>query len=180
MVDAVFQQQFPPAVGREATDLLNSFLIHGASPGAAKFRVTEIFTPSTTAKPTQKLPLLHMCPGSTFDLRVERDGMKWDFRRADHRKECRRRTASEMPYLVVGRPPCSEDFVGDTQRKVCSIEIAKRKHECGVLLSFALEVKGAIASTSIQLLLPAGQFREWPDFRRERELLESPQVAQHF
>ena len=81
--------------------------------------------------------------GSTFDLRADRDGRQWDFRRESDRRECRRRIEKEKPYVVVGSPPCT-DFCQWNEymnfRKMDPKVVEKRKAEARMLLNFAMEI----------------------------------------
>lgn len=85
-----------------------------------------------------RLPILSLGPGSTFDLRSNRDGANWDFRKSSDRKEARRRIEVERPYLVIGSPPCAQR-IGTNVRGVSPEEGRRRKAEARVLLNFALE-----------------------------------------
>ena len=55
MLDAAFSD-WPQAQGRQATALLNMFLVHGADPGLARLRVTELFSPPRVTALLSSLP----------------------------------------------------------------------------------------------------------------------------
>ena len=102
MVDVVFKD-WPYEQGVEATRVLDLFLVHGMDPGIARLKVSELFSPPRVTEQLRILPdFAFFEPGSTYDLRADKDGRCWDFLRADHRKEVRRQIAEQRPYLVVG------------------------------------------------------------------------------
>jgi len=143
MIDAVFKD-WHSEKGLEATELLNLFLIHGTEPSIARLKVTDFFSPPRVTEQLGALPdLTALAPGSTFDLRAEKDGRSWDFLRADHRQEVRQRIAQERPYLVVGSPPCTDFSV--LFRNLCAPrmnqeEVRRRRIRAEILLRFAAEI----------------------------------------
>ena len=143
MIDAVFGS-WPPELGREATELLDAFLMHGVEPGLARLRVAELFSPPRVTAALGALPsFADLAPGSTFDLRIDCHGKSWDFLRADHRSEVRHRFDQEEPYFVIGSPPCT-DF-STLYRNLCAPRmdpavVKKRRVEAEILLRFAAEI----------------------------------------
>ena len=143
MIDAVFRD-WPRERGELAMKLLDVFLIHGADPGLARLKVSELFSPPRVTALLGTVPdLSALAPGSTFDLRMDRNGKSWDFLRADHRREVRRRIEQEDPYLVVGSPPCTDFsilFKNLNSKKMDPTIVTQRRIKAEVLLRFACEV----------------------------------------
>ena len=137
MIEGVFRtmevngvrREVPEQVAREATSLYELFLTSGADPGVAKLKVTELYSPPRSASAVGRLPIMTLRAGSTFDLRMDRDGRSWNFLREADRREARRRVKKEHPALVIGSPPCPA-------------EAGRRKWEARVLFEFALEIYG--------------------------------------
>jgi hypothetical protein len=124
--------------------MLDLFLVHGVDPGIARLKVSELFSPPRVAEQLRVLPdFASFEPGSTFDLRADRNGRCWDFLRADHRKEVRRRIAEERPYLAVGSPPCADFsvlFRGLCAPRMHPEEVKKRRVKAELLLRFSAEI----------------------------------------
>ena len=78
MLDGVFKS-WPCQCGKEATELLDLLLVHGAEPWLVNTKIAELFS----------LPLPRV---------------GWNFLRADHRRVVCRQLYRERPYLVVGAP----------------------------------------------------------------------------
>ena len=121
-----------PEEGRTAAeDIYEMLILLGASQDQAKRKVAELFSPPRVTRALSSLPrLIGLAPGSTFDLRVDKDGVSWDFTRAADRTEARRRIATEKPYMVIGSPPCT-DYCPLNERlnflKMSTAEVSKRK-----------------------------------------------------
>ena len=78
MVDSICKGM-PRKVGKEATSLLNMFLLHGCGVNAAKSKICELYSPPRTRVPASRLPIISLAPGSTFDLRADENGVAWNF-----------------------------------------------------------------------------------------------------
>ena len=90
---------------KEATSIYELLLVAGADPGVAKLKVCELFSVPRVTQQLERLPRLSLlAPGSTFDLREDREGRRWNFLRVEDRKEVRRRIQEERPYVVIGSP----------------------------------------------------------------------------
>ena len=99
MVDSFFVDQVLTRARCEATRLYELFLTLGASPGDARFKVVELYSPPRVTKVLGKLPHLsmEMSAGSTFDLRVDKDGRSWDFLKVMDRRRAWRQLHTERP-----------------------------------------------------------------------------------
>jgi hypothetical protein len=113
-------------------------------PGIARLKVTELFSPPRVTEQLRSLPnFAFFEPGSTYDLRADKDGRCWDFLRADHRTEVRRQIAEQRPYLVVGSPPCTDFsvlFRGLCAPRMRPEEVRKRRVRAEILLRFSAEI----------------------------------------
>ena len=130
MLDGVCKSR-PCQCGKEATELLDLLLVHGAEPGLVNTKIAELFglPPPRVTLATGALPsFAALVPESIFDLR---EG--WNFLRADHRRAARRQLYRERPYLVVGAP-LSRNL------RAPGMEATTRRVEAGILLRFAMEV----------------------------------------
>ena len=99
MLDGVFKS-WPYQCGKEATELLDLLLVHGAEPGLVNTKIAELLglPPPRVTLATGPLPsFAALVPRSIFDLRKG-----WNFLRADHRRAARRQLYRERPRLVVG------------------------------------------------------------------------------
>jgi hypothetical protein len=180
MVDAVFRD-LPYEQGAEATRMLDLFLVHGMDPGIARLKVSELFSPPRVTEQLRTMPdFASFEPGSTFDLRADKNGRCWDLLRADHRREVRRRIAEERPYLVVGSPPCTDFsvlFRGLCVPRMCPEEVRRRRVRAEILLRFSVEIyqaqlarAGTISCTSTRPLLTRGQCHVFAGSGRTPEL----------
>ena len=165
-VDYMFQN-WDRKDAREATRLYELFLVSGADLGVAKCKIAELYSPPRVTKELERMPHLPLSPGTTFDLRGDSSGRRWDFLKESDRREARRRIREERPYLVIGSPPCT-DFCNWTHafyKHLHPSEVQRRQCEARVLLNFALEVyamqlAGAGTScTNIRSAPRAGSFR---------------------
>ena len=130
MLDGVFKS-WPYQCGKEATELLDLLLVHGAEPGLVNTKIAELFglpPPRVTLATGALRSFAAPVPGSIFDLRKG-----WNFLRADHRRAARRQLYRERPYLVVGAP-LSRNL------RAPGMEATTRRVEAGILLRFAMEV----------------------------------------
>ena len=89
------------------------------SPGVAKLKVSELFSPPRVVSEIAGLPELGLAPGSTFDLRSDSEGNSWDFLRAGDRDRARLQIQKDKPFLIIGSLPCiflfSTDDIEQTQ-----------------------------------------------------------------
>ena len=108
----------------------------------AKYKVTELFSPPRVTAEMQSLPILGFVPGSTFDLRVDSNGVSWDFLRADDRRRARNQIQKEKPYLVCGSPPCTYYSILTRMNfsRMDPEKLRRKKSEAKVLLDFAMEI----------------------------------------
>ena len=127
VLDGVFKS-WPYQCGKEATELLDLLLVHGAEHGLVNMKIAELFglPPPRVTLATGALP--SFVPGSIFDLHKG-----WNFLRADHRRAARRQLYRERPYLVVGAP-LSRNL------RAPGMEATTRRVEAEILLRFAMEV----------------------------------------
>ena len=95
----------PKEVAKDCSAVYDMFVMHGASPGEAKAKVCELYSPPRVTAQIDQMPNLNLCGGSTFDLRVDRFGNSWDFLKETDRRRCRAQIEKEKPYLVIGSPP---------------------------------------------------------------------------
>jgi hypothetical protein len=115
----------------------------GSAPkaGAAPPRkIAELYSPPRV---TAALPKLGLVAGSTFDLKADKFGVAWDFRRPRDRKRAWDRIRAERPFLVVGSPPCtmfSRLQLNLNAVKMGKAEWERRRCEAEVLLTFAAAV----------------------------------------
>merc|ERR1712016_181068 len=84
------------------------FLVTGADPLLAIRKVVELYSPPRVTKRLQELKIRGLAVGSTFDLRPNRFGDSYDLTQAVDRAKVRSILRTEKPYLVIGRPPCTE------------------------------------------------------------------------
>ena len=74
MVDAVFRN-LPHEQAVDATKTLDLFLVHSMDPGLARLRVSELFSPPRVTEQLWAMPnFASFEPGSTFDLRADKNG----------------------------------------------------------------------------------------------------------
>ena len=82
-----------------------------------------------------------MQPGSTFDLHCAEHGEQYNFLLAADRRRWRARLRRELPWLLVGSPPCTEYCL--LQRnlnhpRMDPEEVRRRRAEAALLFAFAL------------------------------------------
>ena len=164
---------------REATRLYELLLTTGVSPGDARAKIVELYSPPRITSEAATLPWLSLAGGSTFDLRADADGRSWDFRLESDRRKARARIAREKPFLVVGSPPCTLFSVLQALNRG-RVDGAVRDRllaEARVLLGFAVEI--------YEMQLRAGRHflhehpasaSSWSDPRVVR-LLQDPRVG---
>ena len=85
---------------------------------------------------------MSLAGGSTFDLREDENGVRWDVRKGEDRDRARRRILKERPFLVVGSPPCTEfcSVQALNQDRFSEEERQWRRVEAKVHLGFALQI----------------------------------------
>ena len=100
----------PVATRREATSIYEMFLTHGAEPASARKAIAEIFSPPRVTAQLDLMPKLklHLMKGSTFDLRCDRNGRRWNFLQEQDRQEAREMIRREKAYVLIGAPLCPE------------------------------------------------------------------------
>jgi len=84
---------------------------------------------------------LNLVAGNTYDLRVGKDGRSWNFFQADDWRRVRQEIARDMPYMVIGGPPCTafSNFNVHINYKRANPAVVKRKRAEGrILLTFAM------------------------------------------
>ena len=92
VLDGVFKS-WPYECGKEATELLDLLLVHGAEPGLVNTKIAELFSPPPprVTLATGALPsFAALVPGSIYDLWADVQGKGWNLIRADHRGAARR------------------------------------------------------------------------------------------
>jgi hypothetical protein len=127
----------------EASKMYDMFLINGVSPGCARVKVTELFSPPRITKELRRLPILNLIAGNSYDLQVDRNGQSWNFLRAEDRRRARKEIEKDKPYIVVGGPPCTAfaSFnVNVNFPKMDANVVRRRRAEARTLLSFAAEI----------------------------------------
>lgn len=132
----------PPDTAKDFVNVYELLLIHGAKVGDAKAKFCELFSPPGVAAAMQWLPVFNLVTRSTFDLRMDERGCRWNFVLEADRKRARRRIAKEKPYIVIGGPPCN-DFTILTKINSSRIdpgEVRKRRAEAQVLLDFTMKI----------------------------------------
>ena len=104
MLDGAFKS-WPCQCGKEATELLDLLLVHGAEPGLVNTKIAGLSSlppPPITLATGALQSFAALVRGSIFVLRADVQGRGWNFLRADHRCAARRQLYREGPYLVVG------------------------------------------------------------------------------
>ena len=132
-----------PAERREANEIVELFLTHGAELHVARAKVSELYSPPRVTAQLAKLPRLHLAPGQTFDLRQDRNGRSWNFLLEADRAEAKRLIQEEKPYIVIGSPPCTSFCSLNRRvnyRRMDPERVRRAIYEGNVLLKFALEV----------------------------------------
>jgi hypothetical protein len=125
----------PPAMAQEAANLYALLVTKGAGAEAARHKVTELYSVPRVTAQLERLPQFPaLAPGSTFDLRGDASGRRWDFAKLADRREVRRRVQEEEPYIVIGSPPCTSfcSFTAINHKK-CDPERVKREVAEGLL-----------------------------------------------
>jgi hypothetical protein len=139
---ALKKRGMPDGVARDYINMYELFLIHGASAGEARKKVTELFSPPRVSAEIQRIPILNLVAGSTFDLRMDAQGRSWDFLVKGDRDRARKQIEDEKPYLVVGSPPCTyySILTQSNYSRMDPLKVARRKAEAKVLLDFAMQI----------------------------------------
>ena len=139
---ALMKRGMPEGVARDYINVYELFLIHGASAGDARKKVTELFSPPRVTAEIQRLPIINLVVGSTFDLRMDAQGRSWNFLLTDDRARARKQIEAEKPFLVVGSPPCTYYSVltQSNYSRMDPRKVERRKAEAKVLLEFAMEI----------------------------------------
>ena len=141
--DDLFAHIVDAATKKEATEIYELFLVSGASPGCAKAKISELFSPPRITAELQRLPILNLVAGSSYDLRVDKNGKSWNFLRSDDRRRARREIEKDKPYMVVGGPPCIDycSFnVNVNFPKMDPAVVQRRRAQARILLNFAAEI----------------------------------------
>jgi hypothetical protein len=139
--DATLGLLCPEAQGAEA--LYELMLTMGADPSHSRAKVAELYSPPRVTTHIGSLPYVHLEAGMTFDLRMGRDGKKWDFLKAADRAKARQLISQEKPFIVIGSPPCTDFSSWNTRlnhKRMSEQEVRRRKVEAETLLGFAIEV----------------------------------------
>jgi hypothetical protein len=139
--DPTLELLCPESQGAEA--LYELMLTMGADPGHSRAKVAELYSPPRVTTHIGSLPHVHLEAGMTFDLRMGRDGKKWDFLKAADRAKARQLISQEKPFIVIGSPPCTDFSSWNTRlnhKRMSEQEVRRRKAEAEVLLGFAIEV----------------------------------------
>ena len=132
----------PDVVRRDATRLCEELVVAGLTPYQAARKITELYSVPRVTAELERLPRMSLAPGSTFDLREDREGRSFDFSNLKDRQHVRQKLSKEEPWLVIGSPPCV-DFspIQELNRKHWSAEEQERRRLRGrVHLLFCLEV----------------------------------------
>jgi hypothetical protein len=139
---ALKRRGMPDGVARDYINMYELFLVHGASAGEARKKVTELFSPPRVTAELQRLPILNLVAGSTFDLRMDAQGRSWDFLVKRDRDRARKQIEDEKPFLVVGSPPCTyySILTQSNYSRMDPLKVARRKAEAKVLLDFAMQI----------------------------------------
>ena len=117
--------------------------MNGASPGCAKAKITELFSPPRITKELQRIPNLRLVAGSTYDLKADKNGKSWNFLKSEDRRRARREVEMDKPYLVIGGPPCTDysSFnVNINFPRMDPLEVRRRRAQARILLNFAAEI----------------------------------------
>ncbi len=109
------------------------------SPTMPSARVVELYSPPRV---TQALPAeTCLVAGSTFDLRADVDGIRWDFSKPLDRKRAWERIRAEEPFLVIGSPPCTMfSSLQNLSATKGTADWMERRRSAEVLLTFAAAV----------------------------------------
>ena len=159
---ALMKKGMPEQVAKEYINMYELFLVHGASAGDARKKVTELFSPPRVTAEMQRTPTMNLAAGATYDLRADVHGRSWDFLKQEDRARARKEVSEQKPLMVIGSPPCMEF---GTKRK---------RLEATTLLHFALEI--------YELQMRAGRHflhehphgaRSWQDARMEKLLRQT-------
>jgi hypothetical protein len=94
--DASLLLMCPGAKGAEY--LYELMLTMGADAGDSKAKIAELYSPPRVTTYIGSLPHVNLEAGMTFDLRMGRDGKKWDFLKADDRAKARRLISQDKPF----------------------------------------------------------------------------------
>ena len=132
----------PKHVAEDFVNVYELFLINGASPSDARAKVCELFSPPRVTAEAQRLPILEIIPGSTFDLRADRHGRTWNFLLESDRKRAKKQIMKEKPFLVVGSPPCTyfSRLMELNRHRMDPAAFQRALGEARVLLDFAAEI----------------------------------------
>jgi hypothetical protein len=139
--DATLGLLCPGAKGAEA--LYELLLTMGAEPSHSRAKVAELYSPPRVTTHISGLPHVQLEAGMTFDLRVGRDGKRWNFLLAADRARARQLISKEKPFVVIGSPPCTDFSAWNTRlnhKRMSEGEVRRRKVEAETLLEFAIEV----------------------------------------
>ena len=69
----------PVVIRKDATRLWEELVVAGLTPFQAARKVTELYSPPHVTAELERLPRLNLAPGSTFDLREDKNGKSYDF-----------------------------------------------------------------------------------------------------
>jgi hypothetical protein len=139
--DATLGLLCPEAKGAEA--LYELLLTMGAEPSHSRAKVVELYSPPRVTTHISGLPHVQLEAGMTFDLRMGRDGKRWNFLLATDRARARQLISKEKPFVVIGSPPCTDFSSWNTRlnhKRMSKDEVRRRKVEAETLLEFAIEV----------------------------------------
>jgi hypothetical protein len=139
--DATIGLLCPEAKGAEA--LYELLLTMGAEPSHSRAKVVELYSPPRVTTHISGLPHVQLEAGMTFDLRMGRDGKRWNFLLAADRARARQLISKEKPFVVIGSPPCTDFSAWNTRlnhKRMSESEVRRRKVEAETLLEFAIEV----------------------------------------
>ena len=166
----------PEQVRQEVEELSDLLAVEGCTLSAIRHAVVELFSVPRVTKElkemSQRIPM-GLSAGSTFDMCMDENGKKYDFRTARDRKRCWARLEVELPWLVVGCPPCAFFSIFNqnlNRERFTKEEWRRREAEALVLLHFAISVyrwqlrRGAISCTSTPRLLHRGQMKKFSVF----------------
>jgi hypothetical protein len=139
--DATLGFLCPEEKGAEA--LYELLLTMGADPSHSRAKVVELYSPPRVTTHIDGLPHIQLEAGMTFDLRMGRDGKRWDFLQAADRARARQLISKEKPFVVIGSPPCTDFSSWNTRlnhKRMSKEEVQRRKVAAETLLEFAIEV----------------------------------------
>ena len=132
----------PEEVAKDFINIYELFLTSGAAPCDAKAKVCELFSPPRVTAEMGNIPILNLIAGSTFDLRMDEHGQRWNFLYEGDRRRARKRIEKEKPYVVVGSPPCTFYSILNkiNHPRMDAREVQRRRIEADTLLNFAIEI----------------------------------------